>query len=101
MEDGAQGMGLQINLSLEGLVGVDGSGTEKPGTQRVPVQEVGELLDHVVGITDDLRIDNLNPSNNGGREVLVALGLRSGKGGGAERKDRDNVVDLHCAEEPG
>lgn len=92
MEDGTQSVSLEVHLGLEGLVGVDGSGAVEPCAHAVVVQIVGELLDDLLGITNDLGIDDLDAGDGGSWETL---GLGRSQGCCAERQDGDNAGDLH------
>lgn len=98
MENRAQGVSLEVDLGLERLVGVDRSSTQEPCAQAVEVEVLGELGDQGAGIADDLSVDDLDAGDHRRGQVLVTLMRRGSKGGGAERKRRDDAVELHIVE---
>ena len=86
-------MELKVDLSLKGGVVVQGSSTEEPCSDNVVVKvrlKRNELLDELVGVTDELSIDNFNTSDGGGGELTTDALLRGGHNGAGSSQGRNN-----------
>jgi len=59
------GVGLEVDLALQRLVGVDHGSAEEPRAHLVRVQVVGELLDRGLHIAHDLGVDHLDAGDMG------------------------------------
>lgn len=99
MEERANGVELKIDLGLEGGVVVEGSSTEQPCSDDVVVQvglERNEGLHEVVGILNDLGIDDLNTSNLSRRQLALQGALGRSSNGGADNGQAGNETgELH------
>lgn len=98
MEDGGDGVKLEIDRGLQGRVGVDSGSAEEPCAKGVLVEEGVEVLDDGPGITDDLGIDDLNTVKGGGR---LLNRLRGAAGGGGQSQGRDGGDELHDEKKEG
>lgn len=76
------GVHLEVDGPPQRRVGVDHGRAEEPRPHLVRVQVVRELLDHGLGVADDLGVDHLDPRDLG--HALRNSGSRHGGGQGEE-----------------
>ncbi len=89
-------MELNVDLGLEGGVVVQRSSTKEPCSEKVVVEvglERDERLDEVVGIPDELGVNNLDTSDRGGGEIAFLGSGHCGAGHGQGRNDSSS--ELH------
>lgn len=99
VEERANSVELKIDLGLEGGVVVEGSSAEQPCADDVVVQvglKRNERLHEVVGILDNLGVDNLNASDLGRGQLALDRGRRRSSNGGADNSQaRNETGELH------